>query len=180
MSRVGLKPIPVPSGVEIKVEGNSSRVKGPKGELVQHIPSGIDITVEDGQIVCSRSSDAPQMRAKHGLVRALISNQVDGVTEGFVKKLSIIGVGYKAESKGKALELALGFSHPVKHPIPEGIKIETPSPTSIVISGIDKQMVGQVAAEIRAYRPPEPYKGKGVRYENEVVHKKAGKTATKG
>jgi large subunit ribosomal protein L6 len=180
MSRVGLKPIPVPSGVEIKVEGNRSRVKGPKGVLDQHIPSGIDVAVEDGQILCTRSSNAPHMRAKHGLVRALINNQVVGVTEGFSRKLTIIGVGYKANAQGKTLELALGFSHPVKHPLPEGIKVETPDPTTIIVSGIDKQSVGQVAAEIRAYRPPEPYKGKGVRYEGEIVRKKAGKTATKG
>lgn len=179
MSRVGLKPISLPKGVEVTVDGNSSRVKGPKGELVQHIPSGIDVVVEDGNILCKRSSDAPRERANHGLVRALISNQVIGVSEGFSRKLSIIGVGYKAEAKGKTLELSLGFSHPVKFPVPEGIKIETPDPTTIVVSGIDKQLVGQVAAEIRAHRQPEPYKGKGVRYEDEVVRKKAGKSATK-
>jgi len=179
MSRVGLKPITLPSGVEVKIDGNSSHVKGPKGELVQHIPSGIEVAVEDGSVVCTRSLDTPQQRAYHGLVRALISNQVVGVSEGFSRKLSIVGVGYKAEAKGKVLELSLGFSHPVKFPVPEGIKIETPDQTSIVISGIDKQLVGQVAAEIRAYRSPEPYKGKGVRYEDEMVRKKAGKSATK-
>ena len=179
MSRVGLKPIPVPPGVEVHIDGNVSRVKGPKGELLQHIPSGIDVSVDAGSISCTRSTEAPRDRANHGLVRTLISNQVVGVTDGFSKTLTIIGVGYKAQAQGKTLLLNLGFSHPVNHEIPEGIKVETPTPTSVVVSGADKQKVGQVAAEIRGYRPPEPYKGKGVRYVDENVRKKAGKSATK-
>jgi large subunit ribosomal protein L6 len=179
MSRVGLKPIPVPPGVEVHIDGNVSRVKGPKGELLQHIPSGIDVSVDAGSVRCTRSTEAPRDRANHGLVRMLISNQVVGVTDGFSKTLTIIGVGYKAQAKGKTLLLNLGFSHPVNHEIPEGIKVETPTPTSVVVSGADKQKVGQVAAEIRGYRPPEPYKGKGVRYVDENVRKKAGKSATK-
>ncbi len=179
MSRVGLKPIPIPTGVEVKVDGNESYVKGPKGEIRQHIPLGIDIAVVDGEVRCTRTDDKPASRSNHGLVRMLVANQVTGVTEGFERKLSIIGVGYKAEAKGKKLILNLGFSHPVEHPFPDGIEIKTPEPTKIVVSGIDKQRVGQTAAEIRGYRPPEPYKGKGVRYEDEVVRKKAGKSATK-
>jgi len=180
MSRVGLKPIPLPSGVEVHIDGNTSRVKGPKGELSQHIPSGIDVTVEDGVVRCARPSNDPPTRAKHGLVRALINNQVVGVSEGFTRKLLITGVGYKAEAKGKTLGLTLGFSHPIEYPVPEGIKIETPDATTIVVTGIDKQQVGQVAAEIRNYRGPEPYKGKGVRYEDEIIQRKAGKSAGKG
>jgi large subunit ribosomal protein L6 len=179
MSRVGLKPIPLPSAVEVKVEGDLSIVKGPKGELRQHIPAGIDVEIKDGEVRCQRPDDKPQSRANHGLVRALIANQVHGVTEGFQRGLTIVGVGYKAESKGKTLVLNMGYSHPVEYPVPDGIEIKTPEPTKIVVSGIDKQRVGQVAAEIRAVRSPEPYKGKGIRYEDEIVHKKAGKSATK-
>jgi len=180
MSRVGLKPIPVPSGVEVRIEPGFSVVKGPKGELRQHIPDGIEIKIEDGAVSCTRPSDAPEVRARHGLVRALIANQVQGVTDGFTRALDIVGVGYRAEAKGKVLSLQLGHSHPIDYPIPEGIEIATPDPTSIVVSGIDKQKVGQVAAEIREFRPPEPYKGKGVRYRNENVQRKAGKAAAKG
>ena len=180
MSRVGLKPIQLPKGVEVHVEGTTARVKGPKGELVQHVPSLIAVQVEDGVVRCTRPNDEPKTRAAHGLVRALINNQVKGVSEGFSRKLSIVGVGYKAEAKGKVLALTLGYSHPVEFQVPEGIQVTTPDPTSIVVSGIDKQKVGQVAAEIRNYREPEPYKGKGVRYDDEVIHRKAGKSAAKG
>jgi large subunit ribosomal protein L6 len=179
MSRVGLKPISLPKGVEVHVEGNTARVKGPKGELSQHIPSIISVSVEGGVVRCTRPDDAPKTRAAHGLVRALIHNQVKGVSEGFSRKLSIVGVGYKAEAKGKVLALTLGYSHPIEFKVPDGIQITTPDPTSIVIAGIDKQKVGQVAAEIRNYREPEPYKGKGVRYDDEVIHRKAGKSAAK-
>ena len=179
MSRVGLKPIPLPSGVEVKIEENLSIVKGPKGELKQHIPSRISIEVADGEVRCSRPSDSPQDRSAHGLVRALLANQVTGVTEGFKKELSIVGVGYRAEMKGKNLVLNLGFSHPIEYPAPDGIAFSCPDQTRIVIEGMSKQQVGQVAAEIRDFRPPEPYKGKGVRYADEVVHRKAGKSATK-
>lgn len=179
MSRVGLKEIPIPSGVEVRIEPGCSIVKGPKGELRQHIPDGIEIKIEDGMVRCSRATESPEMRGKHGLVRALIANQVQGVTEGFTKLLDIVGVGYRAEGKGKILNLQLGHSHPIDYPIPEGIEIKTPDPTHIIVSGIDKQKVGQVAAEIREFRPPEPYKGKGVRYRDEVIQRKAGKAAAK-
>ena len=179
MSRVGLKPIPLPAGVEIKIEDNTSIVKGPKGELRQHIPSGIDVQVEDGTIVCKRPTDSPNDRANHGLVRALLANQVQGVTEGFTRELSIVGVGYRAELKGKDLQMSLGYSHPIAVPAPDGITFEVPEQTRIVIRGASKQAVGQIAAEIRDLRPPEPYKGKGVRYSNENVMRKAGKSATK-
>ena len=179
MSRIGLKPIPLPSGVEIKIDGNTSIVKGPKGELRQHIPSGIDIAVEDGQIVCKRPSEAPKVKAKHGLVRALLANQVAGVTEGFSRQLEIVGVGYRAELKGKNLVMNLGYSHPIDVPAPEGITFEVPEQTKVIVKGADKQVVGQIAAEIRDLRPPEPYKGKGVRYADEHVQRKAGKSATK-
>ena len=179
MSRVGLKPIPLPSGVEVRIEPELSSVKGPKGELRQHIPAGIEVKIEDGVLTVHRSSDSPPDRSKHGLVRALIANQVVGVTEGYTKLLDIVGVGYRAEAKGKVLNLQLGHSHPIDYAIPEGIEIKTPDPTHIVVSGIDKQLVGQVAAEIREFRPPEPYKGKGVRYRDEVIRRKAGKAAAK-
>jgi len=180
MSRIGLKPIPLPAGVEVKIEEQLSIVKGPKGELRQHIPTDIAVEVADGEIRCTRPSDAPQHRSSHGLVRALLANQVTGVTEGFSKSLSIVGVGYRAELKGKDLVLNLGFSHPIEYPAPAGITFEVPDQTKVVVKGISKQQVGQVAAELRDFRPPEPYKGKGVRYENEQVQRKAGKSATKG
>ena len=179
MSRIGKNPIPIPSGVTIKVEGNTSVVKGPKGEHRQHVPEGLTYEEKDGMLTVSRPNDAKPVRAKHGLVRALIANQVHGVTEGFEKKLEIIGVGYRAAVKGKVLDLQLQFSHPVEYPIPAGITITCPDATHITIAGIDKQQVGQVAAEIRAYRKPEPYKGKGIRYEGEYVVRKAGKAAGK-
>jgi large subunit ribosomal protein L6 len=179
MSRVGLKPIEVPSGVEIAIEGNTSKVKGPKGELTQHIPDGLSYELADGMLTISRPDETKAMKARHGLVRALVANQVTGVTDGFVKSLEIIGVGYRAAVKGKVLDLQLQFSHPVEYPIPEGIEIVCPEPTRIDVKGMDKQLVGQVAAEIRAYRKPEPYKGKGIRYVGEVIVRKAGKAATK-
>ena len=179
MSRIGLKPIQVPAGVTIAVEGNTSRVKGPKGELVQHIPAGFEYDLEDGVFSVKRPNDSKQMRAAHGLVRALIANQVTGVTEGFTKKLEIIGVGYRAQVKGQVLDLQLQYSHPIEYPIPAGIEINCPDETHIDVTGIDKQQVGQVAAEIRSYRKPEPYKGKGIRYVGEQVIRKAGKAAGK-
>lgn len=179
MSRIGYKPIPVPAGVDVRIEANLSIVKGPKGELRQHIPSGIDVKFEAGTITCERPSDSPSDRANHGLVRALLANQVAGVTTGFKRELSIVGVGYRAELKGDKLVLALGYSHPIEYPTPEGIKFEVPEQTRIIVSGTSKQQVGQVAAELRDFRPPEPYKGKGVRYANENVQRKAGKSAAK-
>jgi large subunit ribosomal protein L6 len=179
MSRIGKNPIPLPAGVTVKVDGNTSVVKGPKGEHKQHIPEGLAFEEKDGVLTITRPDDSKTNRAKHGLVRALIANQVKGVTEGFVKKLEIEGVGYRAAVKGKVLDLQLQFSHPVEYPIPEGITITCPDANHIDVEGIDKQQVGQVAAEIRAYRKPEPYKGKGIRYVGEHIVRKAGKAAGK-
>ena len=179
MSRIGKNPIPIPSGVTVKIDGNTSVVKGPKGEHKQHIPDGLTFDEKDGQLTVSRPNDTKSIRAKHGLVRALIANQVLGVTEGFEKKLEIIGVGYRAAVKGKVLDLQLQFSHPVNYPIPADITITCSDATHITVAGVDKQRVGQVAAEIRAYRKPEPYKGKGIRYVGEYVVRKAGKAAGK-
>ena len=179
MSRIGNSPIPIPSGVTVKVDGSTSTVKGPKGEHKQHIPEGMTFDEKDGLLTIARPDESKTSRARHGLVRALVANQVTGVTEGFIKKLEIIGVGYRAAVKGKILDLQLQFSHPVEYPIPAGINITCPDNTHIDVSGMDKQQVGQVAAEIRAYRKPEPYKGKGIRYVGEVVIRKAGKAAGK-
>lgn len=179
MSRIGLAPIKLPSGVEVSVKGSVSSVKGPKGSLEQHIPLGIEVSVEDGVVQCKRPSNNPRDRANHGLVRALIANQVVGVTDGFEKVLTIVGVGYRAELKGKKLVLTLGHSHPIEYDPPEGVEFEVTEQTRVVVKGASKQKVGQVAAEIRGFRPPEPYKGKGVRYESELVRKKAGKAAAK-
>ena len=179
MSRIGKSPITIPAGVTIKIDGNNSVVKGPKGEHTQHIPLGLDYEEKDGvfSVICNEKSKPFQ--AKHGLVRALIANQITGVTEGFSKKLEIHGVGYRAAIKGKILDLQLQFSHPLEYAIPEGILIECPDATHINVSGVDKQQVGQVAAEIRAFRKPEPYKGKGIRYVGEEIIRKAGKAAGK-
>ena len=179
MSRIGKNPIPIPSGVTVKIDGNTSVVKGPKGEHKQHIPDGLTFDEKDGQLTVSRPNDTKSIRAKHGLVRALIANQIHGVTEGFEKKLEIIGVGYRAAVKGKVLDLQLQFSHPVNYPIPTDVTITCTDNTHITVAGVDKQRVGQVAAEIRAYRKPEPYKGKGIRYVGEYVVRKAGKAAGK-
>lgn len=179
MSRIGKTPIPVPAGVTIKVDGTTSVVKGPKGEHVQHIPEGLSFEEKDGVLNITRPDDTKTMRARHGLVRALIANQVTGVTKGFTKKLEIVGVGYRAAVKGQLLDLQLQFSHPVEIPIPKDVSIACPDQTHIDITGVDKQRVGQVAAEIRSYRKPEPYKGKGIRYVGEHIIRKAGKAAGK-
>jgi large subunit ribosomal protein L6 len=179
MSRIGKNPISLPSGVTVKIDGNTSVVKGPKGEHTQHIPEGLSYEENDGVLTITRPDDTKPNKAKHGLVRALIANQVKGVTEGFVKQLEIQGVGYRAQVKGNVLDLQLQFSHPVEYPIPEGVTINCPDATHIDVSGVDKQVVGQVAAEIRAYRKPEPYKGKGIRYVGEQIVRKAGKAAGK-
>ena len=178
MSRIGKAPITVPSGVEVQIQGRQVAVKGPKGELDIEVP--VDITVrQDGEeILVERSDDERRTRALHGLTRSLVNNMVLGVSEGFSKELQIVGVGYRAAAKGSnALELQLGFSHPVNVEAPAGITFDVPEPTRIIVSGIDKQVVGQVAADIRSYRKPEPYKGKGVRYLGEHVARKAGKAA---
>jgi large subunit ribosomal protein L6 len=177
VSRIGKQPIPVPSGVEVQIDGSTVTVKGPKGSLTQTFNEDMTLTLEDGVLAVTRPSDERTHRSLHGLTRTLLANMVAGVSEGFHKNLEIVGVGYRAELKGKDIQLALGFSHPVLVKAPEGITFEVPAPTKITVSGIDKQRVGQVAAEIRKWRKPEPYKGKGVRYEGEYVRRKLGKTA---
>jgi large subunit ribosomal protein L6 len=180
MSRIGKAPIPVPSGVDVTVDGRTITVKGPKGSLSRELPGEIAVRQEDSTLLVERPDDERQNRALHGLTRSLVSNMVVGVTDGFTKKLEIVGVGYRAEAQGPdAIKLALGFSHPVNVKAPEGITFEVPVPTQVVVSGIDKEVVGQVAANIRSIRKPEPYKGKGVRYAGERVLRKAGKTGKK-
>jgi len=176
MSRIGKAPITIPSGVEVSVSGSDVTVAGPKGTLEHTLPDNISLSIEDGELNVGRANEQRQTKALHGLSRSLINNMVIGVSQGFRKDLEIIGVGYRAAAQGKdKLELALGFSHPVSVQAPDGIEFEVPEPTKIGVIGIDKQVVGQVAAEIRAYRKPEPYKGKGVRYVGERVIRKAGK-----
>ena len=177
MSRIGKQPIPVPSGVQVNIEGSTVTVKGAKGQLEYTFNEDMSIAMEGDEITVTRPSDGRNHRALHGLTRSLIANMVTGVSEGFSKTLEIIGVGYRAQLKGKDLELALGFSHPVAVKAEKDITFEVPVPTKIIVSGIDKQRVGQIASEIRDFRPPEPYKGKGVRYEGEYVRRKVGKTA---
>ncbi|MCP5468505.1 MAG: 50S ribosomal protein L6 [Deltaproteobacteria bacterium] len=177
MSRTGRKEIPIPEKVKVNISDYLVEVDGPKGKLKQTIFAGISIKNEDNILKVARQSDAPNYRAKHGLMRALLANMVKGVSEGFSKELDIQGVGYRAELKGKELHLNLGFSHIVPFQIPEGIDISVDKQTHLVVSGYDKVLVGQVAADIRKIRPPEPYKGKGVRYSNEVIIRKAGKSA---
>jgi large subunit ribosomal protein L6 len=180
MSRIGKLPIPVPSGVEVEVDGQTVIVKGPKGELERTFADKVAVAVEDGEIKVTRQDDERQSRALHGLTRALLANMVTGVSEGYQKTLSIVGVGYRAAAEGEGIELQVGFSHPVSVEAPEGVSFEVPDPTSIVVSGIDKELVGQVAANIRKIRPPEPYKGKGIRYKDEYVRRKAGKAGVSG
>jgi len=177
VSRIGKQPIPVPDGVSIDIAPELVSVKGPKGELSERINRDMTVEQEDGTIVVRRPSDRGEHRALHGLTRTLIYNMVAGVTEGFEKRLEIQGVGYRAQLKGKNLELALGFSHPVPIEAPEGVEFEVPQPTQVIVRGISKQVVGETAARIRKQRPPEPYKGKGVRYEGEYVARKVGKRA---
>ena len=177
MSRIGKQPIPVPSGVEVQIDGSTVTVKGPKGTLTQSFNEEMALKLEDGVLTVTRPSDERHHRSLHGLTRTLLANMVAGVSEGFSKNLEIVGVGYRAELKGTDIQLALGFSHPVLIKAEPGITLEVPAPTRITVRGIDKQRVGQVAAEIRSWRPPEPYKGKGVRYEGEYVRRKLGKTA---
>lgn len=179
MSRIGKKPIPIPANVQVSIDGQTLRVKGPKGELVREVRPEVTLRMEDGTLLVERSSEEAKHRAFHGLTRALVANMVTGVTDGYRKALEIIGVGYRAEKKGNALVLTVGYSHQVTYPEPKGITLSTTGPTTVVVEGIDKQQVGQVAAEIRAVRPPEPYKGKGIRYQGEQVRRKAGKTGAK-
>jgi len=180
MSRIGKLPVTILKGVDVKQGDGTLNVKGPKGELTLDVHPDMSVAVEEGEILVTRPSDAKQHKALHGLTRSLIANMVEGVTEGFTKTLEIVGVGYRADAKGKGITLSLGFSHPIEYVPADGVKLECPNQTTIVISGIDKQKVGQTAAEIRSFRPPEPYKGKGVRYQGEHVRRKAGKTASSG
>ena len=176
MSRIGKMPVVIPSGVTVDIEEGLVRVKGPRGELTQTLRPEVSLALEDGELTVTRESDAKPHRALHGLTRARVANMVRGVTEGFQKSLELQGVGYRAEKRGNTLVLTVGYSHPVEYPEPDGVSISTPAPTVIVVEGADKQRVGQAAAEIRQVRPPEPYKGKGIRYQGEHVRRKAGKT----
>jgi large subunit ribosomal protein L6 len=177
MSRIGRKPIEIPDGVEIDVQPGAVSVKGPKGELNQDVARDMKVAIDDSTLTVARPTDRGEHRALHGLTRSLIANMVEGVTDGFERRLEIQGVGYRANLKGKNLEMALGYSHPVTIEAPEGIEFEVPQPTEVVVRGIDKQLVGETAARIRKSRPPEPYKGKGVRYAGEHVARKVGKRA---
>ncbi len=177
MSRIGKQPIPLPEGVDVSIEPELVRVNGPKGELQERVVRDISVEQESGQLVVKRPTNRGDHRALHGLTRSLVANMVQGVTEGFEKRLEIQGVGYRAQLQGKKLVLSLGFSHPVEIQAPDGIDFEVPQPTQIIVRGISKQQVGEVAANIRKRRPPEPYKGKGIRYEGEYVARKVGKRA---
>ncbi len=177
MSRIGRQPIPLPAGVIVAIEPESVSVKGPKGELSERIPRDIEVAQDGERLLVSRPTDRGEHRALHGLTRSLVANMVQGVTAGYEKRLEIQGVGYRAQLKGKNIELAVGYSHPVPIAAPEGIEFEVPQPTRIVVKGISKQQVGEIAAIIRKQRPPEPYKGKGIRYEGEYVQRKVGKRA---
>jgi large subunit ribosomal protein L6 len=179
MSRIGKLPIPVPAGVTVTIDGHNIRVKGPKGELARSLPRDMVVSQDNGTLTVSRPSEETHHKAMHGLTRSLVANMVEGVTKGYSKTLEITGVGYKAEVRPFGLQLALGFSHPVQVKAPEGIKLTAPNPTTVVVEGASKELVGQVAAEIRKLRKPEPYKGKGVKYQGETVRRKAGKAGGK-
>ena len=175
MSRIGNAPIELPSGVEADIDGQHVAIKGPKGSLERTFNDGISVALDDGVLSVARDNDEPQMRALHGLSRALLNNMVVGVSEGYSKELEAVGVGYRANLQGNKLQLQVGFSHPVVMEAPDGVTFEVPEPTKIIVSGIDKALVGQTAANVRRVRPPEPYKGKGIRYVGEYVRRKAGK-----
>ncbi len=177
MSRIGRAPIPIPDGVSVNITGQRVVVTGPRGELRHTVVEPIRVAEQDGTIVVTRPTDRGPHRALHGLSRSLVANMVHGVKDGFERQLEIVGVGYRAQMRGQSLELAVGFSHPVTIEPPEGISFEVPAPTQVTVRGIDKQAVGEIAAQIRAVRPPEPYKGKGIRYAGEVVRRKVGKRA---
>ena len=176
MSRIGKQPIPLPEKVDVAIEDRRVTVRGPKGEVATTLPETITIAVDDGQVVVTRAGDEGRHKALHGLARTLVANMIEGVTKGFSRRLEIIGVGYRAEASGRKVRLTLGYSHPIEYAAPEGVEIVSPTPTVIEVRGADKQAVGQVAADLRGFRPAEPYKGKGIRYEGEVVRRKAGKT----
>ena len=177
MSRIGKKPIPIPAGVKVNVSNGSVSAEGPKGKLSQPVPSGLSAAVEANILVISRASDDRRARAMHGLTRALVANMVSGVKDGFERKLEIVGIGYRAQLQGKAIQLALGYSHPVIFPLPEGITADIERQVSITLRGPDKALLGQTAARLRALRKPDPYKGKGIRYADEVIRRKVGKKA---
>jgi len=180
MSRIGKKPIPLPKGVEVKKDGNSVTVKGPKGSLTTPLVPGIAVSIENNVVTFTRGDEENKSRATHGLMRALVANNVLGVTQGFKKELDIVGVGYRAEVKGKEVVFQLGYSHPIRFPVPKGIEVAIDGKSGhITVTGIDKQQVGQTAAEIRSLREPDPYKGKGIKYSDEVIRRKAGKAAGK-
>ncbi len=179
MSRIGKLPVTVPNGVTVTLDGHRIRVKGPKGELERTLPPEVSVKQEDGTLKVERPDDEQRSRAMHGLTRSLVANMVEGVTNGFRKQLDIVGVGYKAEARPYGLQLSLGYSHPIEYRAPEGVKLSAPTPTQVIVEGADKEAVGQVAAEIRKMRPPEPYKGKGVKYAGEQIRRKAGKAGGK-
>lgn len=179
MSRIGKKPVPVPKDVTVTIDGNAIAVKGPRGELRRAFAESMTIALEDGELVVTRPSDEPKQRALHGLSRALLANMVEGVTKGYRRQLEITGVGYKAEPRPNGLLFSLGYSHTIEYKAPKGIALTAPQPTQVLVEGCDKEIVGQVAAEIRALRPPEPYKGKGIRYAGEIIRRKAGKAGGK-
>lgn len=177
MSRIGKMPVAIPDGVDVSLDGNTVSVEGPRGKLSLDVHPNLGVEVEEGEVRLTRPSDEARHKALHGLMRSLVSNMMEGVTEGYSRTLEIVGVGYRADRKGKGLTLNVGFSHPVQYTPPEGIELEVPNQTTVVVKGPDKQKVGQTAAEIRGFRPPEPYKGKGIRYQGEHIRRKAGKTA---
>ena len=180
MSRIGRKPVSIPQGVKLNLDGAVVRAEGPKGKLSQPIPAGLSAKIENNQLVISRSGEDRKVRALHGLARALMFNMVTGVKDGFERKLEIVGIGYRAQLQGRVISLALGYSHPVLFPLPEGVTAEIDRQVSITLRGADKAVLGQTAAKLRALREPDPYKGKGIRYANEVVRKKVGKKAGAG
>jgi large subunit ribosomal protein L6 len=177
MSRIGKQPIPIPQGVKIQVDGLTVRAEGPKGKLMQPVPTGLTPRVADGTIVIERAGDDRRVRALHGLARALVANMVTGVKDGFERKLDIVGIGYRAQMQGKNIQLALGYSHPIIFPLPDGVTAEIDKQTAITLRGADKAVLGQTAAKLRALRKPDPYKGKGIKYANEVIRRKVGKKA---
>ena len=177
MSRIGKKPIPVPAGVKVAVEDGTVKVEGPKGKLAQSIPAGLSVTMDGNVLTVGRSSDHRTVRALHGLIRSLLANMVHGVKDGFERKLEIVGIGYRCQLQGKNLQLALGYSHPIIFPLPEGVQAEVERQVSITLKGADKALVGQTAAKLRALRKPDPYKGKGIKYADEYIRRKVGKKA---
>jgi len=180
MSRIGKQPVNIPQGVKVLVEGATVRAEGPKGKLMQAIPAGLTAKLENNQLVISRIGDDRKVRALHGLARALCANMVTGVTDGFERKLEIVGIGYRAQVQGRAIQLALGYSHPIIFPLPDGVTVEIDRQVSMTLRGADKAVLGQTAAKLRALREPDPYKGKGIRYSDEVVRRKVGKKAGAG